>query len=170
MKNYLKKNSKIKGIIISTEIILILAAVIVLAFVAMMGLGHIVMNQALSKKATIAINEPQAWYYDASPEIEYNNLMTVTFYVTNIGDEPITISSVTVYVEASGGTRCYYSAIDMYKVVNPAETISISVPVNRASCSSSSLSIPQEGIIQVTYQTSSGYTNSIQAPIVISHA
>ena len=174
MKRYMKsfsKKVKVRGVIVSTEIILILSAVIILSFVAMLGLGRIVMNQAVSTKATITVNEAQGWYYGVDDKFSNNKFITVTFYVTNLGDKAVKISSVEVIAGKSGRTLLRYVATDIDKQVNPGETISISLKLTRNPSSGSyTNSIMKQTIMKVTYTDADGRTNTIEVPIVITHA
>lgn len=164
-------SKKAKGVIVSTEIILILSAVIILAFVAMLGLGRIVMNQAVSTKATITVNEAQGWYYGINDQFRNNPFITVTFYVTNLGDKPVTISSVEVIVGKYYSTVLKYRATGINKQVNPGETISISLKLTRSPNSNwYSTPIMKNTIMRITYTDADGRSNTIEVPIVITHA
>jgi hypothetical protein len=114
---------KIKGVIVSTEVILILSAVIVLAFIVSLGLGRMVMNQATSTKATATINEAHVWVYKKGSGCPF---ISVNVYVTNLGGKPIKINKI--YILAGSSTNPTYITIqdNINKDVNPGETISIS--------------------------------------------
>jgi archaellum component FlaG (FlaF/FlaG flagellin family) len=164
MKSY---SRKVKGVIVSTEIILILSAVIILAFVAMMGLGRTVMNEAISTKATVSISEPQAWYYGSDSNVAHNSFIMVTFYVTNLGDKPVTITSISVVVARYYSTTITYDA-EVGKDVNPGETLPISVKATRSRYAY--VGMLKQGILIVTYKDANNRYNSVQVPIVITHA
>jgi len=164
-----KKNfsKRLKGVVISTEIMLILSAVVILAFVAMLGLGKIVLNQAISTKTTITVNEAQAWYYGANDLISSNPFITATFFVTNLGSSPITVTTVNILAGTSGGTPYFYTG-SANQVVNPGETISISLKLTPTS--SVNVAIPGQTTMTVYYTDANGRTGSVDAPIVITHA
>lgn len=156
-----------RGVVVSTEVILILAAVIILALVAMLGLGRMVMSQATATKTTVAVNEAQGWYYGSGDQIRDNSFITVSFYVTNLGDKRVTVTSVEVVAGYFGTAECTYSA-GTSNGVNPGETVSIALKLDRISaCSSANVNILKQTVIRVSYIDSDGRTGAVEAPIVI---
>ena len=161
------KNKKIKGIIISTEIILILAAVIVLTTITMIGLGRMVMNQATSNKATAVIDEANVWIYKLDGTCKY---ISITFYITNLGSKPITVGDVFVQIAPEE-----YNINEMYvgyvgKTVNPGEMVGFSVSSVLSSCPS----FPSNGdktFVFVNYYMSNKYGRimTIGKPVTVTY-
>jgi len=157
-----------RGVIVGTEVILILALVIVLALVAMMTVGRMAMTQAAATKATLAVNEAQGWYYGPDSSISRNAFITVTFYVTNLGDRQVTIGNVEVIAAYRDANPCVYRDYSGAKV-NPGETVSIAMRLNLAgSCQGATLL--RQTVIRVSYSDVEGRVNAVEAPIVLSRA
>jgi len=152
--------------VVSTEVILILAAVIILALVAMLGLGRLVMSQATATKATVAVNEAQGWFYGPNAQIQHNRFITVSFYVTNLGDKRVTVTTVEVLAGYSGNNACTYSAT-ANRAVNPGETVSIALKLDRQGCDTAAVDILRQTVIRVSYSDADGRPNAVEAPIVI---
>lgn len=156
-----------RGVVVSSEVILLLGVVIIMALVALMAVGRMALTQATATKATLAVNEAQGWYYEQSGRIDRNSFITVTFYVTNLGDRQVTIGSVEVIAAYTGTTRCVYSGYSGARV-NPGETVSIAMKLDRGtSCQATMLG---QTVIRVSYSDADGRTNVIEAPIVLSRA
>ena len=161
MKTY---SNRAKGIVTSIEIMLILSAVIAIAFIANLGLGKIVMNQAMSTKAMVTIQEPQGWYYGVDNEINHNPTITVSLSITNMGNKDITIDNV--YIMITPG--CTYNAGGVGITVHAGETIIQSIRTTKH-CNSNS-NIPVHADLFLQYSTRDGRTNVIQHPIILTHA
>lgn len=161
LKTYSRKTS---GIVNSIEIMLILSAVMAIAFIAMLGLGRNVMNQAASTKAMVAIHEPQGWYYGSDSNIRNNPIITVSLSITNMGDKDVRIDNL--YILITSG--CKYDAGGIYVTVHPGETVIESFKTSRTN--SCNMNIPTHADLFVRYTTKDGRTNVIQQPIVLTHA
>ncbi len=162
----MRQNRGVKGVIVSTELILIIATILVLTFIVALGLGRSVVNQAVSTKATIVVNEATGWYYGPNAQLRNNPFITVSFYVTNLGDDDVTITNARVYASRAGSTACYYNA-GINKVVKPGETIALTQKLNRITCSTSTVNILDSGILELTYRDVDNRVSTVQVPITL---
>jgi archaellum component FlaG (FlaF/FlaG flagellin family) len=147
-----------RGMVVALEIMLIIAAIIALAFVALNNIGHTLVSQAYSTKSMISIEQAQVYYYDASKLTSKNTILSASMYVTNIGDSPVTVKRVTVIIDKS----CTYSASTNIKVY-PGETVPLTVPSLQKHCSTTT-KLPDAAPLIVSYQTDDSRTNDVNAP------
>lgn len=119
------KKRTLKGVIVSTEVILILSAVIILTFITTLGLGRMVMNQATSEKATATINEAHVRIFKQGTSCK---ITSVTFYVTNLGGKKLIVERVWL-TQPNGQDFAPGAFNNINKEVNPGETLPISVYV-----------------------------------------
>ena len=89
---------KVRGIIISTEMILLLTAIIMFSVVAFFGISKAILSQATSQKQTLVIVRAEAWKISSG--------IVVSLYVQNTGSQTLNIERAGVkYVY---GGRLYY--------------------------------------------------------------
>jgi len=111
---------KKKGVILSSELMLILAAVVVLALIALLSLGRMVMNQSSSQKATVTLTDAHVRvYYQGSKCID----TSVTVYLTNLAGQQIQVSRIWL-TQPNGNDFTNFPSLNA--IVNPGETYPIS--------------------------------------------
>jgi len=155
----------LKGVVLSTEVILVLAAVLILGLVVALGLGRMVMSQAASEKATALINEAHVrLFYRGSISSATCQLTSVTFYMTNFGDRKIWVVRVEI-VQPDGRVFTVASALNVQ--VNPGETM----PVSARAPGCPSLTVGGTKVtsvfLQVTYSTDDGRSMTVGKPVKV---
>lgn len=105
-----------KGIINSTELMLIVSAVVIIAFILSTSWGRMVMSQATSKKGIAMVNEAHVWeYLNSRGSCMY---ISTTFQVTNMGGDKIKI--IDARLQNFDGSNFTIGSIN--RVLNPGET------------------------------------------------
>lgn len=116
-----------RGIINSVELMIIVSAVVVIAFILSSSWGRMVMNQATSNKGTAMVNEAHVWEYeDTRGRCTY---VSATFQVTNMGGKRIEVREVSLQ-NGNGGE---FDIGNVGRYLNPGETALFSV--NSSGCS-----------------------------------
>ncbi len=136
---------RLKGVVISTETILLLASIVILAIFTLYGISSVIANQASSNKATLSINEASVRVFKSG---NVCNFISVTVYVTNLGDKEIVIRDLRVVLNNGN----VYNLGSINSVVNPGETKAVSKHRVITQC----LPFPDGGnstFVQVTYDT-----------------
>ena len=82
-----------KGIVLSTEMMLLVLVVIVAVLIVGFGLAMHLIAQATSAKRSLVIEQAQAWVVGCSGSTE---TIAVSVFVQNIGSQPITISGLSL--------------------------------------------------------------------------
>jgi len=156
----------LKGAVLSTEVILVLAAVLILGLVVALGLGRMVMSQATSEKATVAINEAHVrLFYRGSISSANCQFTSVSFYITNFGDKPITVGKVEI-IQPDGTARTVTESAGV--TVNPGETAPVSAKMQ--GCPSLTVDTTKVGsvFLQVAYSTADGRTSmTVGKPVTV---
>lgn len=81
---------RVRGVVLTTEIVLLLAAIIMLAIVAFFGLAKVVLSQATSVKQNVVIVRAEAWALSGGG-------IAVTAYLQNIGGDAVYVLDGRVY-------------------------------------------------------------------------
>ena len=82
------RRHKIRGVVLSTEMILLLTAVIMFSVIAFFGISKIILSQATSQKYTLVIVRAEAWKIGSSS----GSGIAVSMYLQNTGSDIISIS------------------------------------------------------------------------------
>jgi len=100
MKIYSKgKRKNVRGVVLTTELVLLIIAVIIFTVVALFGIARTVIQQATSPKTSIAIVRAEAW--------KVGNYIVVTAYVQNTGNSATSVSITSV---TDGSNTCNISS------------------------------------------------------------
>lgn len=103
---------KVKGIIVSTEMILLLTAIIMFAVVAFFGISRTILQQATNEKATLVVVRAEAW--------KIQNGIAVSLYLQNTGSQTVTINGIGVkYGYGTSVYNCYIGIPAVY--IRPGE-------------------------------------------------
>lgn len=78
-----RRGRRVRGIILSTEMILLLTAVIMFAVIAFFGISKAVLSQATSSKQTLVLVRAEAWKVGSG--------IAVSLYVHNTGSQPVRV-------------------------------------------------------------------------------
>ncbi len=160
----MRTRGTVKGVVNSVETMLLIAATIAIALVALYFLATHVVAQASSSKSMISVSDAQGWYYGPNNLATSNPGITVTIYVTNIGDTDATIKYVKVLTT---NPACYYEASFNVKV-KPGETVPVSGKLDRkGNCNGAY--IPSKTIVHIEYDAD-GRKGTVDQPIMISAA
>ena len=157
-----------RGVVITWELMLIIAVVLAVTGIVIAMLSHIVHSQGTSNKGTADISNVQAW------AVSYPGglcRIVVDVFFSNMGSAPVTVKDLNIivqepeqqYVPGPGGVyteteviklRSY--KVDVNTVVNPGETKTISGHAFVSSC-------PLNGRIGVSvdYVTADGRTLTV---------
>ena len=116
---------RLRGVILSTEMMLLLTAVIIFAVIAFFGMSHMILSQATSSKQTLVLVNAKAW--------QITQGLAVSVYLQNTGDKPITVDSVGIKFQE--GLYYYGSCSAPVSVtINPGEAKVISVAFGQLTC------------------------------------
>ena len=128
--NSRRLRKKVKGIILSTEMILLLTAVIMFAVVAFFGISKAVLSQATSAKQTLVVVRAEAWKVGSG--------VAVSLYVHNTGSEASNVIAGGIKYSYNGQIyRCEqsfrpYQYSTQGIVVKPGESKVISFAVGQS--------------------------------------
>lgn len=119
-----RKMSRIRAVILSTEMMLLLTAVIMLAITAFFGMSKLVLSQATSTKETVAVIRAEAW--------DLGDGVAVTMYLQNTGSVDVTVKYAGIeYTHYTTIYRCYIADNSFEDVViHPGETKVISFAIS----------------------------------------
>lgn len=113
----------LRGVINTTEILLLLGAVITFAFVASLGISKLVMSQAASSKATFQIVKVNGWKLSTST----GYYVPLNFYVMNLGDQTLYITRAGImWYDASGNKQEFPVTFNQPVAIQPGESRVIS--------------------------------------------
>jgi len=87
--------SKIRGVVITTELVLLIIAIIIFASVAFFGIAKTVIEQATNTKSSIAVIRADAW--------RVGSYVVVSVYVQNTGSTQVSVSLSSI---TDGNNRC----------------------------------------------------------------
>jgi len=107
---------RIRGVILSTEMMLLLTGVIMFAVLAFLGMSHMVLSQATSSKQTLVLVDAKAWRID--------NGVVVSMYVQNTGDTAVTINGIGIKFAGQGQFITCSAPVSV--TVNPGESKQLS--------------------------------------------
>ena len=110
---------KAKGIALSTEMLLLITALIALALISFYGLSKTVIQQAQSTKQTVIITRAEATIMEQGCSGR-NAILAVSLYVQNTGNDQVVISGILVRVKDSNSLK-ENSTIE-YVTLKPGET------------------------------------------------
>jgi len=112
---------KAKGIVVSTEMILLITALIVFAVLAFYGLSKTVIQQAQSGKQTVVITRAEATVMQQGCSWGRDAIVSVSLYVKNTGNEPARITQIGARVRTPDGYsfKEYFQGIDV--LLQPGE-------------------------------------------------
>lgn len=140
-----KLKHKIKGIALTTELILLITAVIVLAVVAYFGMSRMILSQATYQKVTLVAIRAEAYQLT-------DHAVAASIWIQNTGDTPATITSVGISFGAGAGIETRTTVPPGGSVtVRPGETRVISFTV-----SSPLTRIPAGAVVYVFVRTNDG--------------
>jgi len=117
-----------RGVILSTEMMLLLTAVIIFAVIAFFGMSHMILSQATSSKQTLVLVNAKAW--------QITQGLAVSVYLQNTGDKSITIDSIGIKFEVVQNYNVYYGTCTapVSVTINPGESKVISVAFGEYTC------------------------------------
>lgn len=118
---------RVRGIVISTEMILLLTAVIMFAIIAFFGISKAVLSQATSQKQTLVVVRAEGW--------KVGDAVAVSLYVHNTGSQTVHISQVGIKYTRWG--TVYDCHVNEGVDVHPGETKVISAAIGQSSGSGS---------------------------------
>lgn len=141
----LRLKSRVRGIALTVEMVLLITAIIVMSIVAYFGMSRMVLSQATSQKSTLVAIRAEAYMLSS-------NALAASIWVQNVGADTVTISTVGISL-GSG------SSVDIRTttppggliVVRPGETKVISF-----SMGSSAISIAPATAVYVFVRTVDG--------------
>jgi len=116
---------KLKGVVLTTELVLLIIAIIIFAVIAFFGIAKTLIYQATSQKYTVMPVRAEAWRLASG--------IAGTIYVQNVGNDKVSVS--TVGMKLSDGTSCS-SSLSSKVTINPGEYKSFSVVCYASSPSS----------------------------------
>jgi len=105
---------KIIGIVITTELILLIVAVTMFAIIGIYGISRTIVSQATSSKYSYTVINGNAW--------KIGNAIAVSLYVQNTGSRQIRIVGIGV---TDGNNNCY-TPLSSQVSLNPGEAKVIS--------------------------------------------
>jgi len=105
---------RLRGVVLTTELVLLIIAIIIFAVIAFFGIARTLMYQASSDKYTVMPIRAEAWQLAAG--------VAGTIYVQNVGSKPVTITGIGM--KGSGISSCSNS---INVVVNPGEYKALSI-------------------------------------------
>jgi len=120
---------KIRGVVLTTELVLLIVAVIIFATVAFFGIAKTVIQQATSPKSSIAVIRADAW--------NVSGYIVVSAYVQNTGNTDVTVSLSSV-TEGSTSNTCSISSSSVtlkpgeVRVLSGMTSTSCNIPAGRA--------------------------------------
>jgi len=117
---------KAKGIVVSTEMILLITAVIALAVLAFYGLSKTVIQQAQSGKQTVIITRAEATVMQQGCYSGKDAIVSASLYVKNTGNEPARITAIGVRVRTPDGYSFNESFQEIDVSLQPGEARVIS--------------------------------------------
>ena len=94
---------KAKGIVVSTEMILLITALIVFAILAFYGLSKTIIQQAQSGKQTVVITRAEATVMEEGCGGGKPAILSASLYVKNTGNEKVKITHILARVKTSDG-------------------------------------------------------------------
>ena len=122
----LRHRGRLRGIVLSTELILLIAGTITLATVVLIGLSKHATAYASSSKALLKLT----W---AEVQKVASRLYAVSVLVVNQGSVPVTIKEIG-FEYVVGGSICKIYKNGLSITVNPGEVKMISTAVSTCSC------------------------------------
>jgi len=108
---------RLKGVVLTTELVLLIIAIIIFATIAFFGIAKTLMYQATSSKYTVMPVRAEAW--------SLANGVAGTLYVQNIGSSSVSITEIGM--KGSGISNCYKSFTSGTITINPGEYKSLSI-------------------------------------------
>ena len=117
---------KAKGIVVSTEMILLITALIVFAVLAFYGLSKTVVQQAQSGKQTVVITRAEVTTMQEGCSWDRDAIVSVSLYVKNTGNEPVRITHIGVrmYLPNFHDLRDNFQGIDVWLQPGEARVLS----------------------------------------------
>jgi len=88
MKLSKRDRKKVRGVVLTTELVLLLIAIIIFATVAFFGIARTVIQQATNTKTSFAVIRADAW--------KVGNYIVVTAYVQNTGSTSVTVTLTSI--------------------------------------------------------------------------
>jgi len=110
---------KAKGIALSTEMLLLITALIALAVISFYGLSKTVIQQAQSTKHTVIITRAEATIMEQGCPGS-KAILAVSLYVQNTGNEKVTIHHILVRVKDGNSLKENYTIVHV--TLEPGET------------------------------------------------
>jgi len=111
---------RLRGVVLTTELVLLIIAVIVFAVIAFFGLSKTLISQATSQKTTLMPVRAEAW--------RLQNGVAGTIYVQNVGSHTVDITTIGMFVASSYGYTigsCSNSTLNVR--INPGEYKALSI-------------------------------------------
>jgi len=106
---------RLKGVVLTTELVLLIIAIIIFATIAFFGIAKTLMSQASSDKYTVMPIRAEAWQLASG--------VAGTIYVQNVGSKPVTITGIGM--KGSGISSCSNNSISV--TLNPGEYKTLSI-------------------------------------------
>ena len=112
---------KAKGIVVSTEMILLITALIVFAVLAFYGLSKTVVQQAQSGKQTVVITRAEVTTMQEGCSWDRDAIVSVSLYVKNTGNVPVRITAIGVRVRTPDGYSFRENFLEIDVSLQPGE-------------------------------------------------
>ena len=112
------RKRRLRAIVISTEMILLLTAVIMFSVIAFFGISKAVLSQATSSKQTLVAVRAEAW--------KIGEGVAVSLYLHNTGTDPVTITSGGIKYSSPYGFISCKQSFGIGVTINPGESKVIS--------------------------------------------
>jgi len=151
-----------RGMAFSVELAILIIIIIIGAFAITHYMSQKVLAQAGSKKTMASINEAHVWVYKQNGACQY---ISVTVYITNTGNDKITVRSIAVATKAtqnSDGTLVVSGTLA--EVVNPGETRAVSAYRQLNDCN---VFYDDKTFVMVSYTDTEGRAQTVGKPVAI---
>jgi len=114
--------SKVRGVVLTTELVLLIIAIIIFATVAFFGIAKTTIQQATSPKSSIAVIRADAW--------NVGGYIVVSAYVQNTGNTDVSVSLSSV----TDGSSTYTCSISSSSVTLKPGEVRVLSGMTSSSC------------------------------------